>query len=215
MNKRSKANGSAKESISSVLPETLTPSNSTAKKNGLKPKNGKAEEAFALKKYDDEGLDTRELLRVLGEVRNGNFSLRMPIDKIGISGKICDTLNEIISLNEILMLELTKAGKTIGKQGNLTHRVELPKYAAGSWRAGVDSINGLISDLVHPTIEIAHVISSVAKGNLSQEMPLQIGDHVLQGEFSRIAKVEPVFHGSDPCGPRGRLRRKIGWASPC
>jgi HAMP domain-containing protein/signal transduction histidine kinase/DNA-binding response OmpR family regulator len=170
------------------LPETLTPSNSTAKKNGLKPKNGKAEEAFALKKYDDEGLDTRELLRVLGEVRNGNFSLRMPIDKIGISGKICDTLNEIISLNEILMLELTKAGKTIGKQGNLTHRVELPKYAAGSWRAGVDSINGLISDLVHPTIEIAHVISSVAKGNLSQEMPLQIGDHVLQGEFSRIAK---------------------------
>jgi HAMP domain-containing protein len=188
MNKRSKANGSAKESISSVLPETLTPSNSTAKKNGLKPKNGKAEEAFALKKYDDEGLDTRELLRVLGEVRNGNFSLRMPIDKIGISGKICDTLNEIISLNEILMLELTKAGKTIGKQGNLTHRVELPKYAAGSWRAGVDSINGLISDLVHPTIEIAHVISSVAKGNLSQEMPLQIGDHVLQGEFSRIAK---------------------------
>jgi HAMP domain-containing protein len=52
----------------------------------------------------------------------------------------------------------------------------------------VDSINNLISDLVHPTVEIAHVIGSVAKGNLSQEMPLQIGDHVLQGEFSRIAK---------------------------
>jgi HAMP domain-containing protein len=45
----------------------------------------------------------------------------------------------------------------------------------------------LISDLVHPTIEIAHVISSVAKGNLSQEMPLKIGDHVLQGEFAKIA----------------------------
>jgi HAMP domain-containing protein len=141
-----------------------------------------------MEEHDDETLNTRELLRVLGEVRNGNFSLRMPIDKIGISGKICDTLNEIISLNEILMIELTKAGKNIGKQGNLTHRVELPKYASGSWRAGVDSINGLISDLVHPTIEIAHVISSVAKGNLSQEMPLQIGDHILQGEFSRIAK---------------------------
>jgi HAMP domain-containing protein/signal transduction histidine kinase/CheY-like chemotaxis protein len=27
----------------------------------------------------------------------------------------------------------------------------------------------------------------VAKGNLSQEMPLQIGDHLLQGEFARIA----------------------------
>ena len=58
----------------------------------------------------------------------------------------------------------------------------------GSWATGVDSLNVLISDLVHPTIEIAHVISSVAKGNLSQEMPLEIGDHALQGEFARIAK---------------------------
>ncbi len=31
------------------------------------------------------------------------------------------------------------------------------------------------------------LISSVAKGNLSQEMPLQIGDHILQGEFAKIA----------------------------
>ena len=57
----------------------------------------------------------------------------------------------------------------------------------GSWRTASDSINSLISDLVHPTIEIAHVISSVAKGNLSQEMPLKIGDHLLQGEFAKIA----------------------------
>jgi HAMP domain-containing protein len=52
----------------------------------------------------------------------------------------------------------------------------------------VDSINNLISDLVHPATEIAQVISSVAKGNLSQEMTLQIGDHELQGEFARIAR---------------------------
>ena len=186
MNKRSKTNGSAKEAISSALPDPIISAKTSAKKNGQK-KNG-TPETIVLDNIDNESLNTRELLQVLGEIRNGNFSVRMPIDKIGISGKICDTLNEIISLNEILMLELTKAGKTIGKQGNLTHRVELPKYASGSWRAGVDSINSLISDLVHPTIEIAHVISSVAKGNLSQEMPLQIGDHVLQGEFSRIAK---------------------------
>jgi HAMP domain-containing protein len=40
---------------------------------------------------------------------------------------------------------------------------------------------------VHPTIEIAHVISSVAKGNLSQQMPLEVEGNVLQGEFLRIA----------------------------
>ena len=33
-------------------------------------------------------LDNRELLRVLTEVRNGNFSVRMPFDQVGLSGKI-------------------------------------------------------------------------------------------------------------------------------
>ena len=132
-------------------------------------------------------IDNYELLRLLLEVKEGNFSVRMPGDKLGISGKICDTLNGIIQLNEALFEELTKARNTIGLKGHLNHRVELPRFAKGSWASGVESINSLISDLVHPTIEIAHVISSVAKGNLSQEMPLKIGDHVLQGEFAKIA----------------------------
>ncbi|MEJ0057855.1 MAG: hypothetical protein WDN75_20735 [Bacteroidota bacterium] len=134
-----------------------------------------------------EDFDSTELLRVLTEVKNGNFTERMPIDGIGVSGKIYDTLNEIISLNEKMMLEFTKAGDTIGKQGKLTQRIESPS-SKGSWSEGVNSLNVLISDLVHPTIEIAHVISSVAKGNLSQEMPEEIGDHKLEGEFLRIAK---------------------------
>src|SRR5687767_10560895 len=132
-------------------------------------------------------LDQRELLSVLSEVRSGNFSVRMPIDQVGVSGKICDMLNDIISLNEKMVQEFTRAGNTIGKQGKLTQRIELPN-AKGAWTMGLDSLNTLISDLVHPTIEIAHVISSVAKGNLSQEMPLEIGGHQLQGEFGRIAK---------------------------
>src|SRR6187401_240700 len=132
-------------------------------------------------------IDNYELLRLLLEVKEGNFSVRMPGDKLGISGRICDTLNGIIQLNEALVEELTKARNTIGLKGHLNHRVELPRFAKGSWASGVESINSLISDLVHPTIEIAHVISSVAKGNLSQEMPLKIGDHVLQGEFAKIA----------------------------
>ena len=136
----------------------------------------------------DDVFQVHDLLQVLDQVRNGNFSVRMPVNGIGINGKVCDTLNEIISLNEMLVHELNHARNTIGMQGRLNHRVELPRSARGAWNDGVDSINSLISDLVHPTIEIAHVISSVAKGNLSQEMPLKIGDHVLQGEFGRIAK---------------------------
>ncbi|HEY1167339.1 MAG TPA: HAMP domain-containing protein [Chitinophaga sp.] len=133
-------------------------------------------------------LNPHQLLQVLSEVKNGNFSARMPVDNLGLTGKICDTMNEIITLNEMLVEELLLARNTIGKMGKLNHRVSMPRTAKGSWNEAVLSINTLISDLVHPTIEIANVISSVAKGDLSKEMPLQIEDHILQGEFARIAK---------------------------
>ena len=113
-----------------------------------------------------------DLLKVLMEIRNGNFSVRMPIDQVGTSGKICDLMNEIIFMNERMMSEFIQAGNTIGKQGKLNHRIDLP-YARGDWKTGVDALNNLISDLVHPTTEIARVISSVAKGNLSEQMPLR------------------------------------------
>jgi HAMP domain-containing protein/signal transduction histidine kinase/CheY-like chemotaxis protein len=147
--------------------------------------NGNAKHLFA--EPQQHILNDEELLRVLTEVKNGNFTVRMPINQVGINGKICDTLNDIISLNEKMMQEFTRAGNTIGKQGKLTQRIEVPA-AKGSWSTGVESLNALISDLVHPTIEIAHVISSVAKGNLQEKMPEEIGGHTLQGEFGRIAK---------------------------
>ncbi len=193
INEQEATNGSMQESIDLILPETSDENGSekSIKKTTRKTKsktNGSLSNGKAGNVAGEDYLDSKELLKILSEVKNGNFSVRMPVDQVGINGKICDTINEIITLNEILMSELTKAGKTIGKKGNLSHRVEIPKYARGGWSDGVDAINGLISDLVHPTIEIAHVISSVAKGNLSQEMTLQIGDHVLQGEFARIAR---------------------------
>ncbi|HWA32854.1 MAG TPA: hypothetical protein VG737_01930, partial [Cyclobacteriaceae bacterium] len=166
--KSAKTNGVAEATIA-------TPKKTTANGNG----NGHSHEDVAVLEMEGtpvvtQGINTRELLRVLTEVKNGNFSVRMPIDEVGISGKIFDTLNEIISLNEKMMVEFTRAGNTIGKQGKLTQRIEVPS-TKGAWSEGVNSLNVLISDLVHPTIEIAHVISSVAKGNLSQEMPEEIG----------------------------------------
>jgi HAMP domain-containing protein/signal transduction histidine kinase/CheY-like chemotaxis protein len=174
-----------KTNSKSALPAKIK--NPKGKRNAvdLKSYNGNGRHPSEVENLDNK--DDKQLLSVLTAVRNGNFTVRMPIDRIGLQGKVYDTLNEIISLNEQMMLEFTRAGNTIGKQGKLTQRIEVSS-AKGSWSTGVDSLNALISDLVHPTIEIAHVISSVAKGNLSQEMPLEIGGHTLQGEFARIAK---------------------------
>ena len=70
-------------------------------------------------------LTDSELFKILLQVKNGNFSVRLPADQVGIKGKICETLNEIIDLNKRMVFQLEKVGKSIGKQGKLTNRVEL------------------------------------------------------------------------------------------
>jgi HAMP domain-containing protein/signal transduction histidine kinase/DNA-binding response OmpR family regulator len=188
MNKKTTAGTNGKKSHGTTAHDTLMAPRSSGKKSKSKASLTDVVPALITHQVNiNDFIDNRELLRVLTEVKNGNFTARMPFDQVGLSGKVCDTLNEIISLNEKMMHEFTRAGHIIGKQGKLNQRIEVPN-AKGSWSTGVDSLNVLISDLVHPTIEIAHVISSVAKGNLSQQMPLEIGGHTLQGEFAQIAK---------------------------
>src|SRR5437762_7282928 len=109
-----------------LLPEVKAISKKNRPTNKIGPvngKNGKHKEKIVTNGIDHNALDAYELLRALSEVKSGNFSVRMPIDKAGIAGKICDTLNDIIILNEILVEELTVARNTIGKQGRLNHRV--------------------------------------------------------------------------------------------
>jgi methyl-accepting chemotaxis protein len=140
-----------------------------------------------ISEVEDGSLDLKELLNVLSQVKNGKLNVRMPVTQAGISGRICEVLNEIIDMNEQLVTEITTAEKIIGKKGNLSKRIELPE-AKGEWAVGVKSLNNLITDLTFPTLEIAGMINSVANGNLSRQIPLEINGQPLRGEFLRIAK---------------------------
>ncbi|WP_179413712.1 HAMP domain-containing protein [Mucilaginibacter sp. E4BP6] len=135
----------------------------------------------------DDSLDVKELLKVLSLVKNGKLDVRMPVTQAGINGRICEVLNDIIEMNQRLVTEISSAEMTIGKRGNLSKRIELPD-AKGEWAGGVNSLNNLISDLTSPTLEIAGMINSVANGDLSKQIPLEISGHPLKGEFLRIAK---------------------------
>ncbi len=135
-----------------------------------------------------ETLDLRVLYSVLANYQRGNFTVRMPDDRTGLAGKICDSLNIAIERNERLVKELERLSTVVGKAGNVKQRAQLPS-AEGAWSTAVESVNTLVSDLVQPTTEVARVIGAVAKGDLTQTMSLEIDDRPLTGEFLRTAKV--------------------------
>src|ERR1700753_734244 len=80
---------------------------------------------------ENDPLDLRELLRVLSLVKNGRLNTRMPVRQAGITGRICEVLNDIIDMNERLVAEISEAEKTIGKKGDLSKRIELPEARGG------------------------------------------------------------------------------------
>jgi hypothetical protein len=135
-----------------------------------------------------EALDEKRLLKVLTAYRRGDFSARMPSDRTGLAGKICDALNDTIERNGKLARELERLSNVVGKAGNIKQRASLPN-AEGQWATAIDSVNTLVSDLVQPTTEVARVLGAVAKGDLSQGMALEIDGRPLTGEFLRTAKI--------------------------
>jgi len=136
----------------------------------------------------NETLDAKQLLRVLTSFKKGDFSLRLPVEQTGLTGKIYDTLNQIIELNEGMVDEFERLGTVVGKEGKIKARAALPS-AEGRWKTSVESVNTLVADLVQPTSEVARVIGAVAKGDLSQSMALEIDGRALTGEFLRTARV--------------------------
>ncbi|MEK7275310.1 MAG: HAMP domain-containing protein, partial [Candidatus Desantisbacteria bacterium] len=132
-------------------------------------------------------LDTKVLLEALMRLKDGDFAVRLPVDWTGMDGKIADVFNEIVSLDEQVANGLDRIGQVVGKEGKISQRMQIGE-AKGGWQKKVNSVNTLIDDMIQPTKEIARVIGAVARGDLSQSMPLEVEGTPLSGEFLKTAK---------------------------
>src|SRR5438132_96301 len=143
--------------------------------------------ATAVEQPANGHLDAKLLLSTLVAVKNGDFSVRLPVEWTGINGKIADAFNDILELNAKTARELERVSKVVGKEGRLTQRASLGS-SSGDWSGMIESVNSLVSDLVRPTNEMARVIGAVARGDLSQAIALEVEGRPLQGDVLSTAK---------------------------
>ncbi len=136
---------------------------------------------------DVPDLDERDLLRVLLSVRQGDFSVRMPLDLVGIPGKIADTLNDVIHLNQSMVREFRRIRREVGREGRTHQRASIPG-ADGDWQACVEAVNELLADVTRPSIEMSRVVAAVSKGDLTETMALEVEGEPLQGDYLTSAR---------------------------
>jgi HAMP domain-containing protein/CheY-like chemotaxis protein/signal transduction histidine kinase len=132
--------------------------------------------------------DLGVILASLQTMRAGDFSVRLPGSWTGLAGKIADTFNDIVAVNQQMAHELRRVGQVIGKEGKTRERVQFHE-SRGAWGEMEVSVNTLVEDLLRPTAEVTRAIAGVAQGNLTQTVRLDVDGRPLEGEFLRSANI--------------------------
>src|SRR5215468_9432563 len=159
----------------------------------------------------DEDDVLRRLEAALRAAAAGDFSHRLPARRKGVVGELEAAYNQLVERNAQLTAELVRLGRVVGREGRMTERASVDG-AHGSWSVALESVNGLVDDLVRPTTEVARVIVAVAEGDLTQKMALTIEGQPLKGEFARIgttvnAMVDQLGSFADEVS---RVAREVG-----
>ncbi len=157
----------------------IKPGKTTGKANGHAGANGVQQLADPF---------MHPLLDALQAMRMGDFSVRLPKDQIGITGKIADIFNEIVAANERMAQQLELVGQVVGRDGKTAKRVKFSS-GYGAWSEMEGSVNTLIDDLLWPTTAVTRAITAVAKGDLLQTVQLEVDGRPLKGEFLRSANI--------------------------
>lgn len=91
------------------------------------------------------GQDLALILASLQTMRNGDFTVRLPVAWTGLKGKIANTFNDIVSTNERIAMELHRVGRAVGKEGRTRERTRF-QVSRGVWGEMEGSVNTLVKD---------------------------------------------------------------------
>src|SRR3954467_1214339 len=71
----------------------------------------------------DADVFSKQLLVALLSFRDGDFTARLPLDLVGIRGKVADTFNDIARFNERRAREIARVSHAVGKEGKIRQRI--------------------------------------------------------------------------------------------
>jgi HAMP domain-containing protein/signal transduction histidine kinase/DNA-binding response OmpR family regulator len=157
-------------------------------KNAMKNSIAVKSRANGVALDEDKDNFKRRLLAAMTAMDKGDFSVRLPSDLNGLDGKVADTFNQVAERMEVFGKNVSRLRNEVGRKGKIGERMPMGD-SAGGWANRIEAVNSLVDDLSQPILGMGRVIGAVAKGDLSQSMPLEIIGRPLQGEYLRTAKL--------------------------
>jgi HAMP domain-containing protein/signal transduction histidine kinase/CheY-like chemotaxis protein len=121
----------------------------------------------------------RNIAEVATSVANGDLSKKITVDVRGEILELKNTLNTMVDQLNSFASEVTRVAREVGTEGKLGGQAEV-KGVGGVWKDLTDNVNLMTSNLTAQVRNIAEVATSVANGDLSKKITVQVRGEILE-----------------------------------
>jgi HAMP domain-containing protein/CheY-like chemotaxis protein/signal transduction histidine kinase len=121
----------------------------------------------------------RNIAEVTTAVAKGDLSRKIGVDVKGEILELKDTINTMVDQLNGFASEVTRVAREVGTEGKLGGQAQVPGVA-GTWKDLTDNVNSMASNLTTQVRNIAEVATSVAKGDLSRKIAVDVRGEILQ-----------------------------------
>jgi HAMP domain-containing protein/CheY-like chemotaxis protein/signal transduction histidine kinase len=121
----------------------------------------------------------RNIAEVSTAIANGDLSKKITVSVSGEILLLKETINTMVDQLNAFAGEVTRVAREVGTEGRLGGQANVPGVA-GTWKDLTDSVNSMASNLTAQLRNIAEVATSIATGDLSKKITVNVSGEILQ-----------------------------------
>jgi CheY-like chemotaxis protein/HAMP domain-containing protein len=148
----------------------------------------------------------RNIAEVTTAVAKGDLSRKITVDVKGEILELKVTINTMVDQLNAFASEVTRVAREVGTDGKLGGQAEVPGVA-GTWKDLTDNVNSMATNLTNQVRNIAEVATSIASGDLSKKITVDVRGELLVLKETLNTMVEQLRSFA---GEVTRVAREVG-----
>ncbi|GGR92587.1 response regulator [Deinococcus sedimenti] len=120
----------------------------------------------------------RNIADVTTAVANGDLSRKITVDARGEILDLKNTINTMVDQLNAFAFEVTRVAREVGTEGKLGGQAQVAGVG-GTWKDLTDNVNSMANNLTDQVRNIAFVTTSVATGDLSKKITVDVKGEIL------------------------------------
>ncbi len=148
----------------------------------------------------------RNIAEVSTAIASGDLSKKITVNVSGEILLLKETINTMVDQLNAFAGEVTRVAREVGTEGKLGGQAQVPGVG-GTWKDLTDSVNAMAGNLTVQLRDVSKVATAIAKGDLSQQITVDVSGEILQIKDAMNTMVDQL---NGFAGEVTRVAREVG-----